>query len=48
MVTMFHRKIRVDDDFDISKVVISWLQTSNMENGKKIRRRGFASIVGRR
>ena len=36
MVNIFHRKIRVNDGFGVSKVVTSMLQTRNVENRKKI------------
>ena len=35
MVNMLHRKIRVNDGFDNSKVVTSRLQTKNMEKRQK-------------
>ena len=36
MVSMLHRKLHVNDGFNILKVVISRLQTRNMENRQKI------------
>ena len=47
-MNMMHREIRVKDDFGISKVVTSRLQTRNIENRQNIRRCGVASIIGRK
>ena len=48
MVNILYRKIRVNDDIGVSKVVTSRLQTRNKENHQKIRRCEIASIVGQR
>ena len=45
ILNMLHRKIRMKDGFGVSKMVISRLQTKNMENGQTIRRCGIASVV---
>ena len=43
MVNVFHRKIRVNDGYGVLKVETSRLQTRNVENRQKFRRRGIAS-----
>ena len=37
MANMIHRRIRVNDDFDVSKVFTSKLQTMNVENCQKFK-----------